>query len=860
METLPYITTGGLGLALSDYDPIVLPSSQVQMLIILCVQYYRALSAARQAEIDACLVANVANPIIDHLYVFAESDSLPSEVNASGKVEVLPLAQRLMFSDWLCLLPRKTDAIYLLSNSDIAFGDDLHLLKQALSSPMSVMALTRHNPVAGASPMLNKFPQWTQDSWAIRTDALMSQSLLSSCHIPLGYPGSDNRVAHAFWSHGFEIVNPCYFIKSVHHHAEPGRSYDKIVSRIYGGATYVHPSLGVSEPADLEHVLWSKSKQPVSSIVLNRQAVALGLTDFFPFSKGSNTGDQDRLKFNHLLSKYHLCVTTCSEYASVVTPLDHLSVLLEVPMPEGHMLAAIRFRASVCFDTLWRLTISLRSPTTGQWELVDFDNELCFPSDGKSHISLLNQHQHISSAIRFKFERQSVKTGSGLLNALELLVFSEPWASSANPASINLPRRKNSPSTSPFIMEIDNHDYATSIQPVLSSSLDISTWRIQHVYDNRFVLYANKHQHLFWDRFWPTCYLSECSNTTRKSLTEDQLLRMFISGFVPTALEWKPNFIKNVKSYASQIHFWQFPCKTEADAFERHKNLGLNLPRSNTQSMYVGLPWATWIDLKAFPANILRAYGRRISSVKHILSSRGLTLSVHTICQHIFWQKYLQVFNELGITDLWVSHKRRDSHDTPTIKIHSWPLYPVNTRDPSRRQGLRFISADKKPILASFRGAHMDHYITCTRQLLKSLSDKSDFVVELTDAWHFNPLVYDHQVLNTPLGNIKDLAADVLRYNELLSLSVFSLCPAGAGPNTLRLWESLSIGSIPVILSDEFQPPVVPPVGCTPWLLHPESSLDTLEQRLRSFRMAELLKMQSDAVAYSEMVDSLTCF
>ena len=26
------------------------------------------------------------------------------------------------------------------------------------------------------------------------------------------------------------------------------------------------------------------------------------------------------------------------------------------------------------------------------------------------------------------------------------------------------------------------------------------------------------------------------------------------------------------------------------------------------------------------------------------------------------------------------------------------------------------------------------------------------------------------------------------------------LCPAGAGPNTLRLWESLAVGSVPVLL------------------------------------------------------------
>jgi hypothetical protein len=41
------------------------------------------------------------------------------------------------------------------------------------------------------------------------------------------------------------------------------------------------------------------------------------------------------------------------------------------------------------------------------------------------------------------------------------------------------------------------------------------------------------------------------------------------------------------------------------------------------------------------------------------------------------------------------------------------------------------------------------------------------------------------------------------RYNTILSDSVFSLCPLGAGPNTLRFWESIAVGSIPVIFSND---------------------------------------------------------
>jgi hypothetical protein len=32
--------------------------------------------------------------------------------------------------------------------------------------------------------------------------------------------------------------------------------------------------------------------------------------------------------------------------------------------------------------------------------------------------------------------------------------------------------------------------------------------------------------------------------------------------------------------------------------------------------------------------------------------------------------------------------------------------------------------------------------------------------------------------------------------------SVFALCPSGSGPNSIRLWEALGYGAIPVILAD----------------------------------------------------------
>jgi hypothetical protein len=45
------------------------------------------------------------------------------------------------------------------------------------------------------------------------------------------------------------------------------------------------------------------------------------------------------------------------------------------------------------------------------------------------------------------------------------------------------------------------------------------------------------------------------------------------------------------------------------------------------------------------------------------------------------------------------------------------------------------------------------------------------------------------------------------RYNDLIARSKFVLCPRGLGPSTFRLYETMSAGRVPVIISDQWVPP-----------------------------------------------------
>jgi len=131
----------------------------------------------------------------------------------------------------------------------------------------------------------------------------------------------------------------------------------------------------------------------------------------------------------------------------------------------------------------------------------------------------------------------------------------------------------------------------------------------------------------------------------------------------------------------------------------------------------------------------------------------------------------------------------------------------VNYSDPTRNKGLAVGKPmSRRKYLASFIGAHMPHYLSDIRvRLYEGLSalQADDIVIDLGDLWHFNQVVYDHQVARKHTEDCMpvDLEDKIVRYNQVLSDSRFSLCPEGAGPNTLRFWESIAVGAVPVLFN-----------------------------------------------------------
>jgi len=238
--------------------------------------------------------------------------------------------------------------------------------------------------------------------------------------------------------------------------------------------------------------------------------------------------------------------------------------------------------------------------------------------------------------------------------------------------------------------------------------------------------------------------------------------------------------------------FWQYPVITEKTFYEQQKH----------NVHYLGFPWATVID-KKYNAQI-------IYKILQPIVAANPQIQYYTCCQHIYFHRLVPLFKALNITMVYACHKTKDMDMLDGVQIKPCPLYAVNVEDESRNQ--EFLDVDyvecERKYLYSFSGAYQQIYLSRIRQDIFNLPAKDDTLIENTGGWHFNDTVYGkHQTLDLKEVKSTKQIENTQKYNRLLLDSRFSLCPSGSGPNSIRFWESLAVGAIPVLLADTLELP-----------------------------------------------------
>lgn len=237
--------------------------------------------------------------------------------------------------------------------------------------------------------------------------------------------------------------------------------------------------------------------------------------------------------------------------------------------------------------------------------------------------------------------------------------------------------------------------------------------------------------------------------------------------------------------------FWQYPVITEKTFYQQNKN----------NEKYIGLPWATIID-KRFDLNVIYQLVKQYTQP---------TIYYYTCCQHIIFHELIPLFKLLNINLVYSPHKTIDTNKIQDINIRSCPLYAVNIEDSTRNklfQNKDMLSISRK-YLYSFQGAYNPRdYLTDIRKRIFEMKHQENCYVKNIGGWHYDPVVYSNkQNKNGELNENKNSIERTNQYNQLLLNSRFSLCPSGSGPNSIRFWESLAIGSIPILLADTLDLP-----------------------------------------------------
>lgn len=239
--------------------------------------------------------------------------------------------------------------------------------------------------------------------------------------------------------------------------------------------------------------------------------------------------------------------------------------------------------------------------------------------------------------------------------------------------------------------------------------------------------------------------------------------------------------------------FWQYPVITEKTVYEQQYN-NVN---------YYGIPWATLIDKrneKRYNINII------VNILKYAIPNRDYI----TCCQHISFRSLIPIFKTLGIKTVYTPHKIKNEDNIDGIKIMACPLYAVNIEDSTKNSEYNNIDFNtcERNLLYSFIDRYSPKYLTNIRDKIYNINHPTNCFVMNMGKWQFESDVYSSNQNTSDLILNNNTQKDKTSfYNKTLLKSKFSLSPSGSGPNSIRFWESLACGSIPVLLSDTLDLP-----------------------------------------------------
>ena len=217
-----------------------------------------------------------------------------------------------------------------------------------------------------------------------------------------------------------------------------------------------------------------------------------------------------------------------------------------------------------------------------------------------------------------------------------------------------------------------------------------------------------------------------------------------------------------------------FPYEKFAVEYEAYKAL-----QECKDLNYIAVPWTQilnsgWIQ---YPGGKSAEFYFKILSKEKISQQNNFT-----VCQHDDYMTLQLYFKHLNITKIFCPLHNINNN------IENIDIIPISFTT------FLELNEKHKDILFSFVGSYTTHSI---RQRMKNRIKGENIIYR--DKYHIDVNIFNATT------NLKE--AEEMEYKNIIERSRFSLCPRGSSPSSVRFWESLQAGAIPILISDYWKLP-----------------------------------------------------
>lgn len=207
------------------------------MIVRLFTTHYPEKNQERVNEYAACLRKNLSCAEISTIHILDEGISAAV---SDGKTYRRPISRRPTYDDFFTWINETAseEEFSIIANTDIAFDSSIRIIEKLSLSPRLCLALSRWDVLENSATKLFEHGD-SQDTWIFKGKIDRVQG-----NFPLGVYDCDNKIAWELEQAGYRVINPCYAVRTYHHHQCGYRSYEVSTPPDYG----IRPPFRYVEP------------------------------------------------------------------------------------------------------------------------------------------------------------------------------------------------------------------------------------------------------------------------------------------------------------------------------------------------------------------------------------------------------------------------------------------------------------------------------------------------------------------------------------------------------------------------------------------------------------------------------------